>query len=242
MGGQSFNFIFRSCKTCNGRKADAERHVSSVTLFNSPGRRENEQVNAIAIRKGESDFHPLKKGVKIENAHEHISMNMSFGATSMNLKMSAPPQLDRNRVREVAFSHIQGLFALICSEDHRVPEKMRLLPLKHFIWFDCYTHDDWGNSQIAEVANRAREWDCLANINSAQGYFKAIMRRGEQGWFWALEWNRQLRLIGGIGEPGMKLFEGLPEQKWISTPHQRIRKNTPLDGMDDELFTGSVLS
>src|SRR5947209_19886080 len=46
-----FNFIFRACQSCNGRKSSAERHISSVTLFNSPGRWSDEDVDALAIHK-----------------------------------------------------------------------------------------------------------------------------------------------------------------------------------------------
>jgi hypothetical protein len=240
MDDQPFNFIFRTCKRCNARKASAERHVSSVTLFNSPSRLENAKVNEVAIRKGKGDFHPNKKGVLIEDAHEHLDLTTSFGPMVIKFGMVGPPQPDRDHVKEVAFSHIQGLFTLICTEDYLDPLKMRLLPQDQFIWFSCYAHDDWGNPQAVEIANRVRDWDCYANIDSAQGYFKAIMRRSDEGWFWALEWNRQLRLLGGIGGARMKLFDGLPSEGWAPTPQGRMRRHVPLDKKDDHLFVGVV--
>lgn len=240
MSGQPFNFLFRACRPCNARKASAERHVSSVTLFNSPGRLEDTKVNEVAIQKGKHDFHPKKQGVPIENAHEHINLAFSLGPISTKFVMTAPPQLDRDLVEEVAFSHIQGLFTLICTENHLDPLKMRLLPQDQFIFFGYYTHDDWGNPQAIEIANRVRKWDCLANIESAQGYFKAIIRCSDEGWFWALEWNRQLRLIGGISGARMKLFEELPSEVWMPISQGRIRKNVPLNTEHDHLFIGVV--
>lgn len=240
MGGQPFNFIFRSCRPCNARKAAAERHVSSITLFNSPTRLENKDVNDVAIRKGQGDFHPKKRGVKIENAQEHLSLVRLFGPLSMTFGLVGPPQLDMRQVGEVALSHIQGLFALICTEDYRDAVKMRLLPQEQVIWFDCYTHEDWGNPKAIEIAKRVHDWDCLANIETAQGYFKAILRRSAQGWFWALEWNRQLRLVGGISGNRMELFEGLPDEGWFPAPQGRARKNVPLDPINDHLFVGVV--
>ena len=50
--GMAFNFIFRACRECNACKAHAERHVSSVTLFNSPGRQDDERAQEAALRKG----------------------------------------------------------------------------------------------------------------------------------------------------------------------------------------------
>ena len=48
MDGHPFNFIFRACRACNARKAAAERHVSSITLFNSPGRATDSRANTAA--------------------------------------------------------------------------------------------------------------------------------------------------------------------------------------------------
>lgn len=159
---------------------------------------------------------------------------------SIKLGMVAPPQLNRDMVGEVAFSHIQGLFSLICTEDYLDPSKMRLLSQNQFIWFGSYAYDDWGNPQAVEIVKRVCNWDCLANIESAQGYFKAIMRCSNEGWFWALEWNRQLRLLGGISGVRMKLFEGLPSEGWTPIPQGRMRQNVPLDIKDDHLFVGVV--
>ncbi|MDC7698012.1 hypothetical protein [Vogesella indigofera] len=240
MGGQPFNFIFRACRQCNARKADAERHVSSVTLFNSPARLVDDRVNDIALRKGRGDYHPSKKGVLIQEAHENLSLDYSLGPLSVKFGMVAPPQLDKNKAGEVAFSHVQGLFTLICTEDYRDPLKMRLLPQEQFIWYDWYAFDDWGNPQALEIANRVNDWECLANIVSAEGYFKATLRRSDEGWFWALEWNRQLRLVGGISSSSMKVFEKLPDEGWVLTPSGRMRQHVPHRIESDQLFAGVV--
>jgi len=41
------------------------------------------------------------------------------------------------------------------------------------------------------------------------------MRYSDDGWFWALQWNKQLRLIGGVCGAKMKLFEELPSEGWM---------------------------
>ncbi|MES2298677.1 MAG: hypothetical protein V4582_16655 [Pseudomonadota bacterium] len=240
MDGHPFNFIFRTCRPCNARKAAAERHVSSVTLFNSPGRLEDAHVNEVALRKARGDYHPNRKGILVQDGHENLSIRGSFGQMSINFDMVAPPQLNRNMVGEIAFSHIQGLFTLISTEDFRDASKMRLLPQEQFIWYDCYTHGDWGNPHAVEIADRVRDWECLANIVSAKGYFRATLRCSDEGWFWALEWNRQLRLVGGISTSRMKVFEGLPNEGWLATPHGRMRKQVPHEPESDQLFAGVV--
>ena len=47
------------------------------------------------------------------------------------------------------------------------------------------------------------------------------MRRSETaGWFWALEWNKSLRVVGGINHVGETnpLFEDLPALDWMRLP------------------------
>lgn len=236
----SFNFLFRACRECNARKADAERHVSSVTLFNSPAREVDSRAELAATRKGRADFHPTKRGVLIQNAHKELKVEHQHPLMKISFTGVAPPQIDRNCAGEVAFCHIQGLFALITTTDYRDPQRMQLLPQDQFIWYDMYPHHDWGNPQATELAHRVESWECVANIVSAEGYFKAIMRRNATSWFWALEWNKQLRLVGGINQSRMQVFEQLPSEGWIPTPKGRMRRQVPLDPTSDLLFEGQV--
>ncbi|MYM26269.1 hypothetical protein GTP46_26925 [Duganella sp. FT135W] len=211
-----------------------------MTLFNSPSRFESAHVNEIALRKGKSDFHPNKKGVLVQDAHENLTIRGAFGPMSVSFGMVGPPRLDIHKTGELAFSHIQGLFALICTEDYQDPLKMRLLPQEQFIWYDWYTYSDWGNPQAVEIAKRVNSWECLANIDSAEGYFKATLRQSDEGLFWALEWNQYLRLVGGISLSRMSVFEGLPDEGWMATPEGRMRQNIPHDTDSDQLFSGVV--
>ena len=126
LGSGSFNFIFRSCRECNGRKARAERHVSSVTLVNSPGRANDERANEAASRKAIKDFHPDKQGIPIGKATDDYFMEFTHGALSINFDLTSPAQANRAAAQLLAFHHIQALFALVTTEDYRVPEKMHL--------------------------------------------------------------------------------------------------------------------
>lgn len=242
MGNQSFNFLFRACRACNARKADAERHVSSVTLFNSPSRAVDSRADISAVRKGRADFHPKKRGVLIQNSHEEWKLDLPHPLMKLSFAGTRPPQVDMSSAGEFAFCHIQGLFALITTNDFRDPSRMNLLPQDQFVWYDMYSHQDWGNPQIVELSQRVKDWECAANVNSADGYFKAIMRQHESGWFWALEWNKQLRLVGGICRHQMPIFKNLPGEKWIPTPNGRMRREIPIDPTIDLLFEGQVLN
>ncbi|HFJ0421613.1 TPA: hypothetical protein ACGS08_004218 [Pseudomonas aeruginosa] len=244
MGGRdAFNFLFRACMPCNNRKAGAERHLSSVTLLNGPGRQFDPQAAAAAARKALNDFHPNKPGIAMGEAHEAFSIADELSGVSLGFGLSAPVQPHGGLVKELALRHVQGLFSLLTTLDYREAATLRLLPAVQIQLLGAYPRSDWGNPQLLEIARRAEDWPCHAQIVSAGGYFKAAMRRHDtQGWFWALEWNKYLRVVGAIAKAEMALFDALPEPPWHPLPsgQGRYRQEIPLADEDDMLFSGAV--
>lgn len=243
MGNQAFNFLFRACTECNARKAVAERHISSVTLINGPGRHEDTRAAAVAGRKEARDFHPDKPGVAMGKSHDHHSINLALGAASISIRLVSPPRANHDAVIELALNHVQALFSLITSEDYLDAAKMRLLPARQVVVFGAYGRSDWGNPRLVELSKRVQAWECLANVTSADGYFRATMRRHEiQGWFWALEWNKFLRVVGAIVGNQIPLFENLPDEEWRLMPDgkRRFKAEMPLADGDDVLFASTV--
>lgn len=240
-----FNFIFRSCRICNARKANAERHISTVTLFNSPSRAANEHIDAIARHKASRDYHPAKKGVLVKDASDQQSISFGSGGFTMQFGSSSPPQIIPAVARLLACNHVQALFALITTENYRIGDKLRILPASQFLYFSEYSYRDWGNPQLLEIVNRVQDWPCYANIDSAGGYFKAMLRglEGTCG-FWALEWNQFLRVVGAISLENERpeLFEGLPDLGWKPLPDGsgRFREEVPLLQDSDILFSGKL--
>ena len=243
MGGDAFNFLFRACVQCNSRKAVAERHISSVTLINGPGRQHDPRAAAVAERKEINDFHPDKPGVAMGRAHDTLSINSNRPGFSMSVGFTSPPRANDAAVAEIAVSHVQGLFSLLTTHNFQEASTLCLLPARQVRLMGAYGRSDWGNPHLLEVTRRTQAWSCHANIISADGYFKATMRRHEtQGWFWALEWNKFLRVAGGIAHGEMELFESLPDEKWFTLPggRDRAREEVPLPDEDDVLFIGVV--
>ncbi|WP_313053451.1 hypothetical protein [Pseudomonas lopnurensis] len=139
----------------------------------------------------------------------------NLGGLSLGFGLSAPVQAHDGLMRELALRHVQGLFSLLTTRDFREATTLRLLPPTQVQLLGAYPRSDWGNPQLLEVARRAEEWTCHAQIVSASGYFKATMRRHDtQGWFWALEWNKYLRVVGAIAKADMALFDALPAPLW----------------------------
>ncbi len=246
--GTAFNFIFRACNVCNGLKADIERHVSSVTLFNSPARVDDPAINSIAQHKASKDYHPDKKGILVQDADNKISVN--FGGV-FNFDIVAPPQLNQEHVIQLARYHVQAIFSMITTLDPLDRDKVCLLHPEKLLVFNSYSYEDWGNPELKEVAERVKDWPCYAIINTANGFFRAIMKRkgaDGDGWFWALEWNKSVRVIGAIYLPNQTpgVFQDLPDIGWSSSKTSdgeilRTRTQTPYNIDDDILFDGIVV-
>ncbi len=240
-GGKAFNFIFRACVECNGKKAEVERHISSVSLFTSQGR-VDEKVNALANKKAATDFHPMQQGKLVRDAFVETSIEIASGNLNFKFGLVGPPQLDTSYVQLLAFRHIQGFFSLITSGDPTVAERTRLLPPEHWWFGGSYPHSDWGNVRIKEMARRVEAWETPLNIVTATGFFKAIMRRApgvNSPWFWALEWNKSWRLFGGIFDTQNypAEFKNLPnpERKYLG-PGLTMYEELSLEDHEDILF------
>lgn len=241
--GKSFNFIFRSCVACNSEKSKAERHISSVTLFNSPSRFENKEIENLALRKASQDHHHIT-GLSVDRSTRSQAATVDG---LLNFNFSIPPQLDPQYCKALAFYHVQGLFALVTSKDPlNKYGGMRLLPFDQFYYFGSYIVNDWGNPRLVEVVNKVRDWPCVALVDAAGGFFKVVIKKSLEGnWWWALEWNKYLRLTGGICNPGEtpQLFNDLPVEPWSDVFVQpdgslvRIKTEFPLSPEDDELFS-----
>lgn len=176
-------------------------------------------------------------------AQDAITIASSHRGLSMSVGFTAPPRANDDAVSDLALSHVQGLFSLLTTQDFREASTLRLLPAAQVKLMGSFGRSDWGNPHLLEVTSRTQAWTCHANIISADGYFKTTMRRHEtQGWFWALEWSKFLRVVGGIAHGEMDLFESLPEEKWFALPggRDRARKEVPLATEVDVLFTGVV--
>lgn len=150
--GTNFNFIFRACKRCNSRKSEMERHVSSVTLFNSPSKNDDQLIFKCAENKGTNDYHPdMKKSVR-----DSFSKIKGIYQDVFSFNFNVPPQLNREYCKQLAYYHIQGLFTLATSKDYRDKNGgMRvLIKPKDFFYIDQYIHNDWGNERLQSIIKK----------------------------------------------------------------------------------------
>ena len=251
--GTKFNFIFRACENCNSEKSDLERHVSSVTFFNSPARAILEKYNSAAVNKASKDYHPDKKGVLVQDAMDKHKMSFVGDANfRMKFELISPPQVNESYIKLLAFRHIQGIFSLLTTQNALEAHRTILLSDTNFFFFGAFNSADWGNAKVMAAIERSKDWQCIANIDTADGFFKAVMKKkeGKDGeLFWALEWNKSYRIFGGIFHPGQtpKAFIDLPSRNWlemgtIGGKKTRIRAEIPINEDQDILFKAQVSS
>lgn len=143
--GDLFNFIFRACKKCNDEKSVLERHISSVTIFNSPVRSISQFHDNLAKHKASKDYHPTKQGILIKDSRDQFNITGKLGSTNLSFGIFGPPQADPEQIQLLAFRQVQGIFSLITSRNPLSTEGTMLLDLKYFYFHGSYVYLDWGN-------------------------------------------------------------------------------------------------
>ena len=112
----SWNLIVRACKNCNSIKSDLENDISAITLagkmwFDTSTSDESAIIEAERKAKN-SISNKTKKSVKY--SQENIKINMLFkNGVKMTFNMTAPPQVDENRIFQLAEFKLRAFFYFI---------------------------------------------------------------------------------------------------------------------------------
>jgi hypothetical protein len=179
----------------------------------------------------------------VQDASVQSVVQHEFGPATFTFNLVGPPDLVAEEVVLLARMHVQALFTLVTTIGTPEQAQLRLLPRESIAVLGFFPASDWGNPQLLEIASRASSWAPRAQIISAEGFFRALLRRSAvdaEGWFWALEWNKNIRVAGAIHLPESPspLFKDLPILRWSRLPDGsgRVRRETPLVSEDDRLF------
>jgi hypothetical protein len=247
LGGREFNFIFAACERCNGEKSQLEGHVSAISQSLSPRIGADPVYFDIARRKAHHEFHPWT-GRPVVDSIQRMSVTMPLGASvGMSLGLVGPAQLDCDQVRLLACRHVQGLFALVTNEKHDTDD-VSLLPPSAVWVHDHYLRSDWGNPQLRAAHEQTRNWMLHIGGATASGYFRFVMRRDPSHtrswyWYWLLEWNDSVRVMGGISFSGEApaFLTALPRLHHAVMPLPngavfRLREEFPLAPDADDFF------
>lgn len=244
LNGQ-WNLILRACVACNAKKAALEDDISAISMQpNIAGQFHGASDPALhdeAARKAEGSV-SRRTGKAVGSSHETIRLQGSMGPMKMEFSLIAAPQVDEDRVAELAHLHVTAfMYWLTYDEVQRIGYFIQggFLPLR------LAMRDDWGNVLHRAFMKKVVIWDERLVGYTADGYFRMAIRRmkGSPCWSWALEWNRNLRVLGFFGEEGIvkNAASELPELEFQNLETSdgslvRHRREEPLPEAEDELF------
>ena len=242
---RNWNLILRACRDCNSEKSILENDISAITQAGKHwfgGNDASEGELEEAQRKARHST-SRKTGKPVLNSQEEFKIKvLSAPGAAITLNMVAPPQIDQERIFHLARMQMMGFFYFITYNQETKrggfwPEGFYMISEAH--------HRDWGNSLHRSFMNLVVSWEPRWVVNTAEGYFKSIIRRHPNAmcWSWALEWNKNYRMVGFFGDKSAakELIDGF-EKPSMSTSQVKddasisFRSDVPLDENNDHLF------
>ena len=198
----NWNLIVNACKPCNRRKSDLEDDISAVSLQSDAwGRFGHGDEEAIleATRKG-ARSKSRRTDRPVKDSHEERTVKIPFGrSVNITIGFTSPPQVDDCRLFELAHFHLVGFFYLITFDE--IHQRGGYWP-GGFYPLLASPRSDWGNPLNLAFMKTVIQWEPRLFGCTAGGFHKIAIRRhpDEDCWSWALEWNRNYRLVGLFGD------------------------------------------
>jgi len=244
LNGQ-WNLILWACADCNSRKSGLEDDIAAISMyFHTAGlpQMSDPRIQVEARRRGTKSGSRLT-GKAVATSSAELKINAMLGAAaSLTFNFTAPPQFDDKRVYELARLQMMGFFYFLTysQKDNR-----------GYFWSGGFypvhgtIKSDWGNPVHRTFTKQIAAWDHRLILNTAEGYFKALIRRHPTAecWAWAVEWNDCYRLVGYMGDlaAAKTLADDLPRiptEAVLEAPNCWLRRRVevPLKHEDDTLF------
>jgi len=160
---------------------------------------DDEEVASEAERKANrSVSRRTRKPVKDSKENLSLKMKMAPGC-EITFELISPPQIDRERAFELARLHVIAFFYMVTFD----PSSGRggYWPGGFFSVLEA-GHRDWGNAVHRAFMDAVYGWEPRVLAVTADGFFKIAIRRRPSAdcWSWAVEWNRQYRVVGFCGD------------------------------------------
>jgi len=242
---REWNLILWACGPCNNRKADLEDDLSAISMMPDSGGKfalEDETLIADAKRKAKNSI-SRRTGKRVEDSAETISIATEIiPGVQLSVNLVCAPQASDDRLFQLARLQVMAFFFAITYDNQAHVGRF---------WGEGFypllqaKRADWGNGVHVGFMNAVIDWDPRIIGTSADQHFRIAIRkhRSEDCWSWALEWNRQYRLVGFFGnrtaaEMACADFRRLESrtiyqngEDWI-----RIRNEVPLIRNSDLMF------
>jgi len=240
-----WNLLLRSCRRCNGYKANLEDDISAIAMQpDATGRHVNSdaRLHSEAARKAQNAI-SRKTGKPVAAGEEPIKVGGNFGPAAFTVSFSMPPQVHEDRLFELARYQVAAFFYWTTLK--KETGRGRMLP-GGFYPLAAVRKADWGNPQMRWFMDATKDWSWRVHAIGADEYFKIATKRKsdtEDIWSWALEWNQNFRLVGFFGREDLvtELEKSIPPLEMTTVEHTperslRFRVEVPLADAKDSLF------
>lgn len=238
----SWNLIANACLACNSTKSGLEDDISAISMqptafgefaANDP------ILHAEAKRKAVATSRRTGKPVGV--SHESLTIKTPFPGGSATFGTVSPPQIDRERAFQLAQAHVGAFFYFITYD---AKTRRGGFCQGEFSPVEITAQGDWGSDLNRSFMNTVAPWHHRVVFVGAREYFKIAIRRhpSAECWSWAVEWNRNIRAVGLMGDPAT-----IAEVRGSLTPNSmksfsdgvetfRFRPEVRLPEVDDILF------
>jgi hypothetical protein len=236
-----------ACEACNNLKSTLEDDISAISLQPDgygkfPHNDPNLSYYAKIKGKGSQSRHT---GKPVSESRENIQIKGELvSGVTIAFSLSSPPQISDDRAFALAHFHLAAFFYFITFN---ADTKLGGFWPGAFLPLMQTRQQDWGNKRQLKFMELISSWPMRFIGETAESFFKIVIRRHptSECWAWALEWNRNIRVIGFFGDrsKAQEIVDTLPvlEFHYIhpseADPHSyRSRQEVPLSPSDDILF------
>lgn len=196
-----WNLVVRACALCNNTKSTLENDISAISLAGRYwfGASDSDDSTLSEAKRKAAASISRKTRKPVMHSQENIDFKVPFGsAATFTFNLVSPPQVESERLHELARMQMMAFFYFITFDK---------ATKRGGFWRDGFYplteahHADWGNVIHKSFIKAVETWEPRWLGNTADGFFKSIIRRhpSEECWSWALEWNKNYRLIGFFG-------------------------------------------
>jgi hypothetical protein len=244
-----WNLILWACRDCNGLKADLENDLSAITMLPDLTGQFGHDDPSVASEAGRKANRSTSRrtGKPVKDSREKMSLKMQLApGCEITFGLISPPQADRERVFQLAQLQVMAFFYMVTFD--QATRRGGYWPGGFFPVLEA-GHRDWGNVVHRSFMDAVVSWEPRVLAGTADGFFKIAMRRHPLAdcWSWALEWNRQYRVVGFCGDRAAAeaVFATFPKLEMATISQGpdhfvRSRVEKPLAEADDKLLLGTT--
>ena len=239
------NLHLNVCASCNNDKSNLEDDISVITMHpDTLGRYavDDPRIRAEVARKA-TKSKSRRTGKAIAAGEQPMVLKGSFGPAEITVSMVMPPQADHERLYRLARYQ---LTAFLYHQTYSEAERRGRFWGGGFYPIMFASRSDWGNPLFRWFQAATDSWSDVYLLNTADGFFRVwikYLKPAAGAWAWAMEWNKNFRLIGFFGREAsiMPILDRKPDLAWKTLSEgpvrRRMRFETPIkEGEKDTLF------